>query len=97
MIVRTEPIQFQEEFDDSTLHRLKPETFPTQPQRPDPNQWFAQKFPQVHKDYGSALQIKQDRDGNPNVADISEDFLAGTLSRDGSPDTPTVYLPTEGR
>ena len=65
--------------------------------QPDPNEWFARRFPKVHKKHGSALQIKEDRCGKPYVADISEDFFAATLSGAGSPKAPTVYLPTEGR
>jgi hypothetical protein len=31
------------------------------------------------------------------VADISEDFFAGTLSSDGSPKAPAVHMAAEGR
>lgn len=69
----------------------------TEPHQSDPNEWFAGRFSKVHNKHGSALQIKEDRHGDPYVADISEDFFAGTLSGDGSPKAPTVYVPAEGR
>ena len=64
---------------------------------PGPNGWwFAEKSPIVHNGYGSALQTKEDRQGQKYVADISEDFFAATLGSEGSPAAPTVYVPDEG-
>jgi len=38
-----------------------------------------------------------DRHDQPYVADISEDFFAGTLSSGGSPKAPAVHVAAEGR
>jgi len=62
-----------------------------------PNAWFAKRFPGVEAQHGHAVQIKQNHDGERAVCDISEDFIASTLSAEGSPGSPTVYLPEEGR
>lgn len=62
-----------------------------------PNTWFAKRYPAVHKRHGNALQIKENQQGNLHVADISEDFFAGTLGSEGSPKNPTVFVPEETR
>src|SRR4051812_15361531 len=62
-----------------------------------PNEWLATKFMKVHKRFGSAVHVKETRTGERYVADISEDFFAGTLGVEGLPKTPTVFVPEEGR
>ena len=62
-----------------------------------PNTWFADRYPAVHKRHGNALQIKENQQGQLTVADISEDFFAGSLGSEGSPKSPTVFVPEEAR
>jgi hypothetical protein len=70
---------------------------PRQQAQSNPNVWFAEHFPKIYAQHGDAVHIKQNRDGEVIVADISEDFLASTLSAEGSPATPTVFVAQEGR
>lgn len=60
-----------------------------------PAQWFAEKFPALADEYGDAILEETDEAGIVSARDIGEDFLAGTLGDKGSPNAPTVFLPTE--
>ena len=60
-----------------------------------PAQWFAGKFPLLSAEYGAAILEETDKDGIVSARDIGEDFFAGTLGDKGSPNAPTVFLPTE--
>src|SRR6266508_2930361 len=54
------------------------------------------KFPSISADeFGTAILEETDKDGTVSARDIGEDFLAATLENKGSPDAPTVFLPTE--
>jgi P4 family phage/plasmid primase-like protien len=64
----------------------------------EPDAWFAARYPKLAEVYGPAVLLNAgEEDGPPMVKDLSEDFLAATLGEMGSPETPTVYLPQEGR
>lgn len=60
-----------------------------------PAKWFNDKFPALSEQFGDA--ICEGKNGNDLVyaRDISEDFLAATLGNEGSPNAPTIFLPTE--
>ncbi len=45
--------------------------------------------------YGDAILEETDKDGVVSARDISEDSLAATLGALGTPDEPTVFMPTE--
>jgi putative DNA primase/helicase len=60
-----------------------------------PSKWFRERFPSVAGEYGDAVLEKFDRNGILSARDIGEDFLAATLGDKGSPDSPTIFLPTE--
>jgi P4 family phage/plasmid primase-like protien len=60
-----------------------------------PAQWFAEKFPSLPSEYGTAISEETDKDGIVNAKDIGEDFFAATLGDKGSPHAPTVFVPTE--
>lgn len=61
-----------------------------------PAQWFTEKFPALPTaELGGAIREEADKDGNLIVKDIGEDFLAATMGANGSPDAPTVFMPTE--
>jgi P4 family phage/plasmid primase-like protien len=60
-----------------------------------PSQWFAVKFPSLSEQYGPAVSEQTNNHGIVSVKDIGEDFLAATLGDKGSPDAPTIFLPTE--
>lgn len=61
-----------------------------------PATWFKQRFPKLAEKYGEP--VHQSISGNrAHVRDISEDFMAATLSSDGMNETPTVYLAIEER
>jgi hypothetical protein len=60
-----------------------------------PSQWFSTRFPSLADKYGDAVLEKIDEKGIVSAGDIGEDFFAGTLGHDGSPDAPTIFLPTE--
>ncbi len=61
-----------------------------------PAQWFTEKFPGLSAaELGGAIREEADKDGNLVVKDIGEDFLAATMGAKGSPDAPTVFMPTE--
>ena len=62
-----------------------------------PAQWFSEKFPSLAIDYGDPILEATDEDGIVSAKDIGEDFLAATLGEKGSPDAPTVFVPTEER
>ena len=61
-----------------------------------PAQWFL-KFPSISEEHGDAVREETDKNGVGAVRDIGEDFFAATLGRKGSPDAPTVFLPTEDK
>ena len=60
-----------------------------------PAQWFAEKFSALPDEYGTAISEETDKAGIVTTKDIGEDFFAATLGYKGSPDAPTVFLPTE--
>src|SRR5688572_1936035 len=62
-----------------------------------PALWFEWKFPNLSKEHGQAVSEEPTKDGKPIAKTFSEDFLAATLGEKGSPKTPTVFLPSEGR
>lgn len=60
-----------------------------------PGQWFADKFPKLSDEYGMAILEETDENEIVSARDIGEDFFAATLGEKGSPNAPTVFLPTE--
>src|SRR5262249_1444608 len=48
-------------------------------------------------EFGEAILEVFDKEGVLWARDIGEDFFAAALGEKGSPDTPTVFLPTEQR
>ena len=60
-----------------------------------PSAWFNQKFPALSERFGHAVLLGKPFKGPLFVKDIAEDFLAATLSAEGSPDTPTVFVTSE--
>lgn len=67
-----------------------------EPVAASPAQWFTDKFPALATaELGGAIREEADKDGNLVVKDIGEDFLAATMGAKGSPDAPTVFVPTE--
>jgi P4 family phage/plasmid primase-like protien len=62
-----------------------------------PAQFFNEKFPWLSKEFGSAILEVIDKNGVLWARDIGEDFFAAALGDKGSPDAPTVFLPTEQR
>jgi P4 family phage/plasmid primase-like protien len=60
-----------------------------------PSQWFSQKYPALVDAHGNPVREEADKDGVPTVKDIGEDFLAATLGGQGTPEAPTIFLPTE--
>jgi P4 family phage/plasmid primase-like protien len=60
-----------------------------------PGQWFAKKFPSLSDEHGAAILEETDKQGIVTAKDIGEDFFAATLGEKGSPDAPTVFVPTE--
>jgi P4 family phage/plasmid primase-like protien len=60
-----------------------------------PSQWFSQKYPALVDAHGNPVWEEADKDGVPTVKDIGEDFLAATLGGQGTPEAPTIFLPTE--
>ena len=58
--------------------------------------WFACNFPKLPDEFGDAV-LEEPKNGRLIVSDISQPFLAATLSEHGTPDAPTVYLPAENR
>ena len=60
-----------------------------------PAQWFAEKYPLLPAEFGDAILESTDENGTVSARDIGEDFLAATLGEKGSPDVPTIFLPTE--
>ena len=59
-----------------------------------PADWFNKKFPALSEQFGDAVLIGV-KNGSSYVKGIGEDFLAGTLADESSPDAPTIFLPTE--
>ena len=62
-----------------------------------PVQFFNQKFPGLSGEFGNAILEVTDKNGVLWARDIGEDFFAAALGDKGSPDVPTVFLPTEQR
>lgn len=62
-----------------------------------PNEWFGQKYPLLTERYGTPLDINNGRGGSRTIAGINEDFFAGTLGPEGTPDGPTVWVQSEGQ
>ena len=62
-----------------------------------PAPWFAKKFPGLRDEFGEAILEVTDKNGVLWARDIGEDFFAAALGDKGSPDVPTVFLPTEQR
>ena len=63
-----------------------------------PARWFNKKFPALAKDYDEAvLEHKDPETRIVSIRDLNEDFLAATLGDQGTPDAPTVFVPTEER
>jgi P4 family phage/plasmid primase-like protien len=62
-----------------------------------PSKWFSKRFPSLVGEYGDAVLEKWDMDGSLSARDIGEDFLAATLGEKGTPDSPTIFLPTEDK
>lgn len=61
-----------------------------------PAQWFTEKFPAISPaEFGAAIREEANKEGVIVATDIGEDFLAATLGAKGSPDSPTVFMPTE--
>ena len=60
-----------------------------------PSKWFSKSFPLLTDEYGNAVLEKVDENGKLIARSIGEDFLAATLGEKGSPNSPTVFLPTE--
>ena len=69
---------------------------PGQPGR-TPATWFNEKFPKLTDQYGDAVLEKFEKSGIVTVRDLNEDFLAATLGANGTPDAPTVFIPTEDK
>ncbi|MHB8523201.1 MAG: phage/plasmid primase, P4 family [Limisphaerales bacterium] len=60
-----------------------------------PSRWFTEKFPSLAEKYGAPVLEEIAKDGVVSVRDIGEDFFAASLGEKGSPNAPTVFLPTE--
>ncbi len=82
--------------DEPCTHALRqPKRSCTAPITPDV--WFARKYPELSAEFGDAILEVTKQDGTVSAKDIGEDFLAATLGDKGSPDAPTIFLPTEER
>jgi P4 family phage/plasmid primase-like protien len=62
-----------------------------------PERWLNQKFPSLSGQFGDPILEGVTKQGVVYVQDIGEDFFAATLGDEGSPDAPTVFLPTEAK
>ncbi len=62
-----------------------------------PSQWLSDRFPGLQPIYGDPLLEEIDKRDIVSVRGINEDFLAATLGDKGTPDAPTVHIPTERR
>jgi putative DNA primase/helicase len=60
-------------------------------------QWFAEKFPALPDEFGPAVLEEINKKGTLVARAIGEDFFAATLGANGSPTTPTVFIPTENK
>jgi P4 family phage/plasmid primase-like protien len=72
-----------------------PDITETKPVSNTPAEWFAEKFPSLPDEHGTAILEETDKAGIVTAKDIGEDFFAATLGDKGSPDAPTVFVPTE--
>jgi P4 family phage/plasmid primase-like protien len=77
------------------VHRILRSRIDDAEHRVTPAKWFNEKFPALPEQFGDAVLEARNNDKLIYVRDIGEDFLAATLGNDGSPDAPTVFLPTE--
>lgn len=62
-----------------------------------PSQWFDARYPGLSEIHGDAVREEIDKHGIVSASGVNEDFLAGTLGDQGTPDAPTIFLPTEQR
>lgn len=60
-----------------------------------PAAWFDKEYPSLADEYGKAVLEETNKEGVIRVRDIGQDFLAASLGGKGSPDAPTVFIPTE--
>lgn len=60
-----------------------------------PSKWFAARFPKLAETLGEAVSETKEKRGVTVVRNVSQPFLAATLSESAAPETPTVYLPCE--
>jgi len=72
-----------------------PTSVPDTTETNTPAEWFAEKFPSLPDEHGTAISEETDKAGIVTAKDIGEDFFAATLGDKGSPDAPTVFVPTE--
>lgn len=61
-----------------------------------PATWFSDKYPSLSDEFGDAV-LEEIRDDTVSVHDINEDFFAATLGEKGTPEAPTVFMPTEDK
>jgi hypothetical protein len=59
--------------------------------------WFAQQYPKLPEEFGAAVLEEPDKYGRMVVCDICQPFIAATVSEQGAPDAPTVYISAENR
>jgi putative DNA primase/helicase len=62
-----------------------------------PERWLNEKFPLLLNQFGNPILTGMTRQGTVYVKDIGEDFFAATLGDKGSPNAPTIFLPTESK
>jgi P4 family phage/plasmid primase-like protien len=60
-----------------------------------PKEWFTTEFPNLAQEHGEPVQENISKQGVVSVGSLNEDFMAATLGEKGSPDIPTVFVPTE--
>ncbi len=72
---------------------------PPEPLPSTPAAWFDKKYPKLAARYGNAVQEKFPAGGKGRsvVTNLSEDFLAATLGKDGTPTAPTVFVVEEDK
>ena len=62
-----------------------------------PARYLNEKFPLLLDQFGNPILTGTTQQGLVYVKDIGEDFFAATLGDKGSPDSPTIFMPTEGK
>jgi hypothetical protein len=55
------------------------------------------EVPTASGEFGDAVLEEPDKSGRMVVCDLNQPFLAATLGENGSPDAPTIFMPTENR